>query len=348
MPMSQSCRACDGMRSVRATFAALAVLGFAGSTSAQSTVDTERFALRSDARVGLHHFLMVWAAADAGQWPAYAEPIVERGSPPTMAPAEKAVWDAAVAAYAPTVGESPVFHSGLIAVRDWAAGVRPRGEVPAAARPLMDAIERALPVYQRHWWPAHDARNRRWIEAVLPLVRATEDDMARRIAAAYGGAWPAAPVPIEVVAYANDVGAYSTFGRVVVASTDPAIQGPQSLELLFHESSHTEELEEPLRETLRAAFEQEGATLPDRLWHDVIFFVSGDLTALALEAAGQPGYRHYGETAGVYARGERWPPQLAAFEQHLRPFLHNGATDEASRSAAFRAVARALKTPAGR
>lgn len=304
--------------------------------------ETARFTLRSDARVGLHHFLMVWAAADAGQWPPYAEPIVERQAVPPMPPDARALWDAAVAAYGATVGRSPVFDDGLIAVRDWAAGATARVDVPAADRPLVDALERALPVYTRHWWPAHDARNRRWIEAVVPLARAAEAETSRRIAATYGGAWPTQRIPIDVVAYANDVGAYSTGGRVVAASGDPAIQGPQSLELLFHESSHTGALERPLRAHISAAFAQEGGSPPDRLWHDVIFFVSGEATSLALEAAGQPGYRHYGETAGVYARGERWKTELPAFEQHLRPLVRQAAPDQAARAAAFRAIARVL------
>jgi len=313
----------------------------AGQTHATS-FDTELFTLRSDPRVGLHHFLAVWAAADAGEWPGYAQPIVERDSLPQMDADDRRTWDAAIAAYASTVGRSPVFDAGLIAVRDWAAGTAARDDVPPDDSRLVEAIERALPVYEQHWWPAHDARNREWTRAVLPLARSTERDIARRVAATYGGSWPEERIPVDVVAYANDVGAYSTGGRIVTASADPAIQAEQSLEMLFHESSHTEPLESPLRATIRDAFQQEGGTAPDRFWHDVIFFVSGDATALALEAAGRPGHRHYGETAGVYARGERWPAQLRAFEEHLRPLVRMTDPGDAQRSAVFRAVARAL------
>lgn len=138
---------------------------------------TERFELRSSPRVNLHHFLVAWASAEAGQWPPYALPVADRDYRLAL-PGEGdwGAWDAAVAAYAAANGRSVTFDAGLISLRDWAAGAAPLDQVPAADRRLAQALEAALPVYRRHWWPAHDRQNRAWAEAVTPLAAAVEND----------------------------------------------------------------------------------------------------------------------------------------------------------------------------
>ena len=310
-------------------------------------VMTARFELRSDPRVGLHHFLLAWAAADAGAWPPFAPPLVERDRGlEGLAAEDRETWRTAVEAYGATVGRSLLFDEGLLAVRGWAAGAGSAEAVPGADRPLATALERALPVYARHWWPAHDAQNRAWIEAVTPALAETEVGIASRLAAAYGGVWPAGRIPADVVAYANPVGAYSTGGRVTLASGDRDNGMPQSVELLFHEASHIDPLEAPLREAVAAAFARAGGEAPDRLWHDVIFVTSGEVTRLAFAERGRPEYRHYGETAGVYGRGPRWAVELPAFDAHWLPFVRSGDADPAARHAALEALAaQLLRTP---
>lgn len=141
--------------------------------------------------------------------------------------------------------------------------------------------------------------------------------------------------------YANDLGAYSTAGRLSISSVPPGNQMPQAIEMVFHESSHMDGMEDALRARLRQAFQAAGTPEPGRFWHDVIFYTSGEITRLVLAAHGEPGYEHYG-TLGVYRRGERWAVQLPAFEQHWRPFLESGSDDEAARAAALQALAGAL------
>lgn len=305
---------------------------------------TGRFTLRSDARVALHHFLIDWATADAGEWPPYALPLRERENWETVLdPSERRVWAAAVEAYRATLGRSLLFDEGMVAVRDRAAGVEDGPSIPAADQPLADALASALPVYRRHWWPAHDERNRAWIASVAPRLDLVEDEIIARFEAAYGGRWPDTRTPIDVMVYANDVGAYSTNGRLTISSVHRGNQMPQAIEMIFHEASHTDEMEQPLRAALTAAFQAAGGAEPDRFWHDVIFFTSGDLTRLVLAAHGQPGYQHYG-SFGVYRRGERWRTELPALEGHWRPFLESRAGDADARQMALQAVAGEMLT----
>lgn len=305
---------------------------------------TRRFLLRSDPRVGLHHFLIDWASADAGAWPPFAPPIAERDDWRSLLDDEdEQAWAAAVEAYAATRRRSLLFDEGLLAVRAWAAGVGTRDAIPEADRPLAAAIEAALPIYRRHWWPAHDARNRAWIESVSPTLAAIEEEMVPRLEAAYGGRWPSERIPIDIVAYANPVGAYSIAGRVTISSVDRGTVMPQAVEMIFHESSHIDPLEGALRAALRDAFQAAGGEAPDRFWHDVIFYTTGEVTRIVLAEHGEPGYEHYGEL-GVYTRGERWSVELPALERHWRPFLSSASADEGARHAALETLARELLT----
>lgn len=304
---------------------------------------TDRFELRSNPRVNLHHFLVAWASAEAEEWPPYALPVAERNYRLALPGAgDRGAWDAAVAAYAAANGRSVTFDAGLIALRDWAAGAAPLDHVPAADRRLAEALEAALPVYRRHWWPAHDQQNRAWAEAVTPLAAAVENDIASRLAGAYGGRWPEDPIPVDLVIYSNPVGAYSTGGRITVSSADFGNRMPQALELLFHEASHVEPLEAALVQAIEQAFDAAGREAPERLWHDMIFFTAGDITRFVLANRGQPGYRHYGEF-GVYRRGERWAAQLPLLEEHWRPLLESASIGESDRRAALRAIAGGLR-----
>ena len=317
-----------------------------GPVAAQEATEpvaaTGRFELRSDPHVALHHFLIDWASADAGEWPPYALSLGERDDwRSTLGDEEQRVWSTAVDAYALTRGRRRLFDTGMLSVRDWAAGIATRDAIPTADQPLADAIETALPMYERHWWPAHDTRNRAWIESVSPTLATVEEQMIGRLEGAYGGQWPDAPIPIDVMVYANPDGAYSTGGRLTISSVHRGNQMPQAVEMIFHEASHIDPLEQPLRSGLDNAFQAAGGAAADRLWHDMIFYTNGEVTKLVLAEHGQPGYRHYG-SFGVYRRGERWSVELPAFETHWGPFLKSGSKDSGTRRAALETLASEL------
>jgi hypothetical protein len=303
---------------------------------------TDRFEFHSNPRVALHHFLIAWAAADHDEWPPYALPIAERGYWRIVLDDEdERAWMAAAEVYAASRGRSVVFDQGLIVLRDWAAGTAAKEPIAASDRLLADALEEALPLYQRHWWPAHDTQNRAWIESLSAALRAIENDVPQRLEAAYGGRWPDARIPVDVVVYCNPVGAYSTGGRVTISGADFGNGMPQALELIFHEASHVESLESPLTTLVQEAFRAAGGEAPERFWHDLIFFTTGTITQIALDELGQHDYRHYGEV-GVYQRGERWAAQLPLLEQYWQPFLESGSADADERRAALEAVAERL------
>ena len=305
-------------------------------------VETARFALHDDPRVNLHHFLVNWAWAETGERPPWATPMPEREAGlAALTPVERDIWLAAVEAYSAAAGRSFVFDDGMVALRDVAAGIGSASEVPDADRPMLAALDAALPVYRAHWWPAHREANEAWIGNVAPTLRRVEDGIAGRLVAAYGGAWPVGRTRVDVVAYANAVDAYSAGGNVTIGSQEPGNAMPQAIEMVFHESSHVDPLESSLRDMVERAFEAAGQSDPGRFWHDVVFFTTGEATRLEMERIGRPGYEHYG-ASGLYSRNERWAPELAAFEAHWQPFLESESDDAADREAAMRRVALAL------
>nr|NIP58359.1 hypothetical protein [Gemmatimonadota bacterium]NIR78762.1 hypothetical protein [Gemmatimonadota bacterium]NIT86455.1 hypothetical protein [Gemmatimonadota bacterium]NIU31251.1 hypothetical protein [Gemmatimonadota bacterium]NIU35961.1 hypothetical protein [Gemmatimonadota bacterium] len=256
-------------------------------------------------------------------------PIEERKAWRSALDEEEArIWTGAVGAYDATRRRSRLFDEGLLAVREWAAGIGPRDAIPEDDRALADALEAALPLYRRHWWPEHDRMSRAWIRRVAPTVDELEEDVVPRLASAYGGEWPEEVIAVDVVAYPNPVGAYSTRGRVTISSVDPAIRMPQAVEIVFHEASHVDSMEAPLRAAIREAFSTAGGEAPGPFWHDLIFFTVGDVLRSVLEERSEADYRHYGETSGVYARGARWREELPAFEEHWKPFLRSSSPED--------------------
>jgi hypothetical protein len=320
----------------------VALSAFVAPTPAAAQARTDHFELNSRPKVALHHLLVDWAQADAGDRPFYATPIAERATwRVRLDDDEAAAWSAALRAYDAAAGRSFVFDDGMIALRDYANG-GPRAALAPDDRPLADALDAALPVYESTWWPEHRLRNDAWIAAVLPVLDALEEDVIRRLEVAYGARWPDARIPADVVPYANDVGAYSTADRLTFESNDPGLVMPRAVEMVFHEASHVGALEGALKDALDETFRRAGGTAPDRLWHDLIFYSTGEIVRIVLEERGLPGYAHYGEATGAYTRADRWPPQLEAFEAHWLPFLRSSAPDDAARRAALDGVARML------
>lgn len=318
-----------------------AASAMAGAGDAQAQHATDRFEFRSAPNMALHYFLLSWATDDAGEWPDWAMPIRERWYWRAKLTDEDAKrWAGAVEAYRAAVGRNLLFDRGLIAVRDRLAG-EADAEVPESDRALLEAVEAALPVYLAHWWPEHDLRNRAWIEAVTPTLEALEEEVISRLEAAYGRRWPGWRVPVDIVPYTHPLGAYSTAGRVAISSSDPSYWMPQAVEMVFHEASHLDALEQGVRGGLRVAYEAVGEEeAPARLWHDMIFFTTGETVRLALEAAGQPSYQHY--KAHDYENHPRWRALVPALREHWRPFLVSGTDAPEDRRRALEALAKAL------
>ena len=75
---------------------------------------------------------------------------------------------------------------------------------------LTRVLEGAAVVYRAHEWPSHDLANRRWVLRVAPLVREQGLGLSQRLADIYQTKWPKDKIRVDVCAYANRSGAYTT------------------------------------------------------------------------------------------------------------------------------------------
>ena len=283
------------------------------------------FAFHSNPWLNLHHFVRAVARGE----PAGAD----------LTAAERQDWDAVVALYRERYAQRDLlFDEGMVAIKtalrraekqETLAGL---GLEPALAA----VLERAAPVYRRHWWPQHDRDNRAWIAAVEPALAAHGPALARAVPAAYGRTWPAQPIDVDLSVQAGPFGAYTTSGpptHVTISSQDPRYR-VCALEMLFHEASHAWD-DVPTQGIARAAAAQ-GKTSPRQLWHAVLFFTAGELTRRELAASGDEDYVEHALRSGAYDRACGGCRPLLA--KHWGPRLDGRASVEAALAALVAAV----------
>jgi hypothetical protein len=215
------------------------------------------FAFYSDRATNLHDFLVLNARS--------REPVEPSSECLDGLSAEqRAAFEHAREHY--NVFATPAGNRLLLALRYRLAGFGDAGLADAGAiDAALAEVQAAAPAYEKCWWPAHDARNRRWIAAVEPLVAAHEDSLTERLTELYGQSL-ARPLPLDVVSYGSFSGADSVVDpdHLLVSSVAPANDGYAALEVLFHEASHTlfgPRVDGQLWTDLRAAAQADGAPL---------------------------------------------------------------------------------------
>src|SRR5690242_15345517 len=270
---------------------ALAILGPAAAMS-QDISSTYGplpvFELHSGFWINLHHMLYYEAklrvsppsaAQKSGSAPQLKlKTLKESGT--ALTPAERAAWDNAVAYYATKYANKDLlFNTDLILLKNQLGDFEDCDELSGAHKKTCDAglpanltqvLDSAAPVYRAHLWPDHDRANRRWIARVAPLVEEQGVGISERLAFIYEAKWPTGKTRVDVSAFANWAGAYTTLDplRVTIASTDPRNQGDEALEILFHEASHG--LAEPVQSAITRECRQRGKPIPRDLWHALL------------------------------------------------------------------------------
>lgn len=185
----------------------------------------------------------------------------------------------------------------------------------ALVQRLLDA---AAPAYKACWWPAHQARNQAWIDALTPKLDAHGDTLAARLSRAYLMPWPG-QMPIDIVGYGSWSGANTITdpNHIFMSSTNRGLKDFSALEMVFHETAHT--LTGPGYGPVVVALEAAAPAdqeIDRSVWHAVLFYTAGYLTQQRLAHEGRPGYTMYMmDGRGVYREHHE---RLAS---HWRPYL---------------------------
>jgi hypothetical protein len=278
----------------------------------------------------LHHFLYVLGRARTGtpdsrraavvKAPADVEGLAARSED------ERAAWDEAIHYYAGGLStKDAVFDAELFEVTRKLAAAPDDADPMALGLPseLAATLRLAAPVYRAVWWPRHSRANTARRDELQAMIDKYGAAAIKRLTTVYHTRWPSRPRVIDLVAYANWAGAYSTRGPLIVfASLYDDISGVLGLETLLHESSH--QWEDEIDGRLSAIAKKQGKAAPALLSHALIFFTSGEIIVELV-----PGHVPYAVKNGLWnQRG------LGAFkpllDQYWRPYLRGAATfDEA-------------------
>jgi hypothetical protein len=347
-------------------FLALALLS-PGVASAQQSSSSYGplpvFELHSGFWINLHHMLYYEARQRTN--PANA-PQKDTSPPPTklktmkdlgaaLTPAERQAWDSSVAYYVANYAEKDLlFNTDLMLLKNQLGDFEDCDELSGKKKKSCDGglplkitqvLETAAPVYRAHLWAEQDRANRRWIARVAPLVEEQGVGISERLADIYQTKWPRQRIRVDVTAYANWAGAYTTLEplRVTISSTDARNQGDEALEVLFHEASHG--IAEPVQEAIVRECRQRGKAIPRDLWHALIFYTTGEvikplLNPVRMEPPDKkesgisspdpaPGiardtYVPYALREDLYQRG--WKDYLELLTRFWQPYLDSKST----------------------
>jgi hypothetical protein len=323
------------------------------------------FEFHSGFWVNLHHMLYY----EAKLHEAPSKPSQKNASTPqiklktmqdsatALSPAERLAWDSSVAYYAANYASKDLlFNNDMILLKNQLGDFEDCDELSGKRKKTCDAglppkltqvLEAAAPVYRAHLWVDHDRANRRWVARVAPLVEEQGVGISQRLADIYQTKWPREKIRVDVSAYANSSGAYTTLDplRVLISSADPRNQSDAAFEVLFHEASHG--IAEPVQNAIIRECRQRDKAIPRDLWHALIFYTTGEVLkpllnapdesapardtqdAVAPKITGAPvtrreAYTPYAIREGLYERG--WNDYLQLLTRFWQPYLDNNST----------------------
>ena len=297
-------------------------------------VETPLFSFHSNFWVNLHHFLYMTARARAGLDANRAAVGLVLGDTVgfgTLTRDQRDGWAAALAHYGRAVAPRDIlFDSSLVAVNDRLAELEAATAVtgaPGLDAGIAAALDRAASAYRALWWPRHDAANRRWTSDALIPLREHGAEAARVEAVAFRTRWSATPVRVDVSAYTNWAGAYTTEnpGHINIASDSATVGRPVSFELLFHEVLHT--MDDSVFRVLQTSFRTQKKRWFRDPTHPFIFYTSGELARREF-----PGHIPFAEDAGIWARNPDFAKILPLLRAYWQPYMDGkSALDEAMR-----------------
>jgi hypothetical protein len=200
---------------------------------------------------------------------------------------------------------------------------------PLIDAPLADALNRAAPVYRKHWWADDDRANRFFISYAAAMLREAGEELVRAHERVYRTEWP--QIRAYIAPYGGPFGAYTMTGRAggvitTMSSRDSGYRGLSALEMLLHESSHA--VVTPTRgtvgESISASTQKRGIDVPRDLWHAILFATSSELTRRLLAERGVADYIPSSED--LFTRV--WPKYREPIEKHWFAYLNGQGTLE--------------------
>jgi hypothetical protein len=280
--------------------------------------------------LNLHHYLYVLGRIerkmpDIKREAVAGAPADEAAGLKTLSEEDQKAWREAVAAYAAGLSAmDTVLDATLVEVTNQLK--RANNDRPASALKIDPAIaavlDRAAPIYRRGWWTRHRDSNRAWLSDMQEPVKRYGPQVLAYVTRAYQEPWEQGGYPVNVAAFSNWAGAYSTsFNLLVVASMHPGNKGIHGFEITFHEAMH--QWDEEIDARLLRLSKTHGLKFNDLLSHAMIFYTTGEAVRRVV-----PTHTPYAELAGI------WKGRMGAFkpalDAHWKPYLDGEGTLESA------------------
>jgi len=280
--------------------------------------------------LNLHHFLYVLGRVeskmpDSKRDAVAGAPAEEAEGLTLLSEQERQAWREAVAVYAASVSKrDAVFDRAMF---DLTNTLRRAPENGAAATLAIEpevaaALDRAAAIYRKAWWERHRDSNRRWVESMHAPLQQYGKKVLSYLSRAYQEPWMQEGYPVNVSAWSNWAGAYSTNDSLlVVSSRSKGNQGLHGFEITFHEAMHQwdDEMDARLLKIAKA----NDLKFDDLLSHAMIFYTTGEAMKTVV-----PAHVPYAELAGIW-KG-RMGVYKPALDAHWQPYLDGKSTMDAA------------------
>jgi hypothetical protein len=303
------------------------------------------FEMHSGFWINLHHFLYLQARLMMGN---NASADNGRGQTPPNEPLaslldfpaqEIQAWQDAVAFYGKDLAKRDLLLNGdMENINNRLADMETCPDLDGKSSPscksglrpdLIEALQRAAPVYRAHWWPQHDRANHEWIAKITPIVQQLGVQLSGQLADVYQRPWPRDRLRVDVVWYGGPFGAYTSLNptHVTISSHDARNRGIYGFEVLFHESSHA--LAGAVTEAIAREFRLRDKPIPRDLWHALLFYTTGELVRRDVAYGGisrtylqdddSAGYQPYAARFGLYSGS--WERFRGLLDLYWQPYL---------------------------
>ena len=303
------------------------------------------FEMHSGFWVNLHHFLYLQArllrshadSAESGR--GAAQPDELPASLMDFPEADIRAWQNAVTFYSKDLANRDLLLNGDMEIINNQLSLMEacpdlEGKTTALCksglRPdLVDALERAAPVYRGHWWAQQDRANREWITQVTPMVQKMGVALSTQLADVYQRPWPSQRLRVDVVWYGGPFGAYTSLDpiHVTISSHDPRNRGVYGFEVLFHEASHA--LAGAVTSAIAREFRERDKPIPRDFWHALLFYTTGEIVRRDVEygsmmladpqTSGTSAYLPYAARFGLYSGS--WEHFRGLLDLYWLPYL---------------------------
>jgi hypothetical protein len=303
------------------------------------------FEMHSGFWVNLHHFLYLQArllkgnssSTETGRGAAQPDELpVSLNDFPEV---EIHAWQDAVAFYAKDLaGRDLLLNGDMEIINNQLSAMETCPDLEGKTTPLcksglrqdlVEALERAAPVYRAHWWVQQDRANREWIAQVAPMIQKMGVELSGQLAEVYQRPWPSERLRVDVVWYGGPFGAYTTLDpiHVTISSHDPRNRGVYGFEVLFHESSHA--LAGAVTAAIAREFRSRDKPIPRDFWHALLFYTTGEIVRRDVEygsmtftyqqSSGPSGYLPYAARFGLYSGS--WEHFRGMLDLYWLPYL---------------------------